>query len=91
MHGCAVCHGKEGRGDGLTAERFYPRPINLHDPNAYLQGNTAPAIRQSIKNGIRRQGSAMPKYDHLPTNELNAIAKYLESLQKSDQSKESSP
>ncbi len=80
-HGCAVCHGKEGYGDGLAAERFNPKPIDLHNPKAYLQGNSVKAIKKSIKYGIRMRNSAMPKYDHLTDKELSCLGGYLKSLQ----------
>lgn len=80
-HGCAVCHGKKGRGDGITAQRFYPKPIDFHDSDAYIQGNSIPAIKASIRNGVRRENSAMPNYEHLTDEELKFIAHYLQSLQ----------
>lgn len=80
-NGCAVCHGKEGLGNGLSAERYYPRPINLTDPAAYTLGSSVAVIEQTLKKGIQKENSAMPAYDHLTGSELYAIAVFLESIQ----------
>lgn len=80
-NGCAVCHGKEGKGNGLSAERYYPRPIDLTDPAAYTLGASVEAIQQTVKKGIQKENSAMPAYDHLTGSELYAIAVFLESVQ----------
>ncbi len=80
-NGCAVCHGKEGLGNGLSAERYYPRPINLTVPSAYTLGSSVRAIQQTVKKGIQKENSAMPAYNHLSESELYAIAVFLESIQ----------
>lgn len=83
-NGCAVCHGREGRGDGLTAKQYYPPPTNFHDPKAYRQGTSRGAIMRTIQNGVPREGSAMAAFKHLTAQELRDLAIYLESLQQSE-------
>ena len=80
-NGCAVCHGKEGLGNGLSAERYYPRPANLTDPAAYTLGASVTAIQQTVKKGIKKENNTMPAYEHLTNSELYAIAVFLESIQ----------
>lgn len=80
-NGCAVCHGKEGLGNGLSAERYYPRPANLTDPSAYTLGASVTAIQQTVKKGIKKENNTMPAYEHLTNSELYAIAVFLESIQ----------
>lgn len=85
-NGCAVCHGKEGRGDGLNAARFYPPPTNFHDPKSYRQGTSRGAMMRTIQNGVPREGSGMAGFNHLSSTDLRDLAIFLESLQVSDQS-----
>lgn len=84
-NGCAVCHGKEGRGDGLNAKRYYPPPTNFYDLNSYRQGPSRGAMMRTIKNGVPREGTAMAGFDHLTDTELRDLAIFLESLQAAGQ------
>lgn len=93
-NGCAVCHGKEGRGDGLNAARYYPPPTDFYDPANYRQGPSRGAMMRTIKNGVPREGTAMAGFDHLTDIELRDLAIYLESLQAAGQqspNKENAP
>ena len=86
-NGCAVCHGKDGFGDGFTAKQYYPPPTNFHDPESYVQGTSRGAMMRTIKNGVPREGSGMAGFDHLTDMELRDLAIFLESLQEPGQSK----
>ncbi len=80
-YGCALCHGKNGLGDGLNVNKSYPSPTNFHDVQAYRHGSEKESIIYSIENGIREDSSIMPAFRHIPTEELNKIVGYLTSLQ----------
>ncbi len=80
-YGCAVCHGKNGDGQGLSSKSFYPPPIDLHEPKAYRHGNTKVDIRNTIKFGVREENSGMPAFDHLTEQELAQLTDFLISLQ----------
>lgn len=78
-YGCAVCHGEEGRGDGITSTATPVKPRDFHDRNAYKLGNTPEAISRTIQEGITTSG--MPAYGHIPEDERLLIARYVVSLQ----------
>ena len=78
-YGCAVCHGEEGRGDGITSTATPVKPRDFHDRTAYKLGNTPEAISHTIQQGITTSG--MPAYGHIPEDERLLIAKYVVSLQ----------
>lgn len=79
-YGCAVCHGKEGRGDGVVAPTLNPRPRNFHDPSAYRFGASSAVIAEIIGKGIAASG--MPAYSQIPAEEREQIASFVVSLQK---------
>lgn len=80
-YGCALCHGREGKGDGINSQKLEPPPTNFHDPKAYLHGNDRDSIRRSIQYGIKEESSIMPAFEHIPPDELDRIIDYLQSLQ----------
>lgn len=81
-HGCAVCHGDEGRGDGPMAPNLSPPPQDLHDPSTYRAGASAEEIASTIQKGlVVFQGSGMPAYAHIPEDERLELARYIVSLQ----------
>ncbi len=80
-YGCAVCHGKEGRGDGINAKQFYPPATNLTDIESYQKGSSKDAMRGAIRNGINEEKSIMPAFKDIPNDQLEALLVYLVSLQ----------
>lgn len=80
-YGCAVCHGKEGRGDGLNAKQFYPPATNFTSIESYQKGSGKDAMRSAIRNGINEEKSIMPAFKDIPNDELEALLVYLVSLQ----------
>ena len=78
-YGCAVCHGLEGRGDGITAASLLVKPRDFHDPSAYKFGTKPEEISHTVQEGITTSG--MPAYGHIPEDERLLIAKYVISLQ----------
>ena len=85
-NGCAVCHGKSGKGDGPSSRNSVPSPTNFHDPQHFRIESSANDIELTIKEGTMRQGGAMPAFDHLTEQELHDIAVFLKSLQSTDKS-----
>ena len=83
-HGCAVCHGREGRGDGPMAGNFNPRPRDFRDASAFKKGHSLAAIAQTIENGLSEEGAGMPGYPHLANDERRAIAAYVGALRETD-------
>lgn len=78
-NGCAVCHGKAGRGDGQVAASLKPPPRDFRDSLAYKNGNGPEEIARSIARGV--PGSSMPGYGHLSADDLRLVAVYIRSLQ----------
>lgn len=84
-HGCPVCHGDEGRGDGPVAATLDPPPRDLHDPSSYRVGSSLEEVASTIEKGILVfQGSGMPAYAHIPPDERLELARYIVSLQEQE-------
>lgn len=83
-YGCALCHGRNGDGDGINSQKFNPPPTDFHNSKAYLHGQDKGSIRRSIRYGIREDSSIMPAFEDIPPEELDQIIRYLQSLQKKD-------
>ena len=92
LHGCALCHGPQGRGDGPVAPTLDPPPRDLGDPSAYRIGPSASEIASTLETGILVfRGSGMPSYAHIPAEDRLELARYIVSLQESSAEKEPSP
>ena len=76
-HGCALCHGPRGRGDGRLAASQEPPPRDLHDSRHYRQGYEVERIEASIREGVGRN---MPAYGHLSRQDSRDLAIYIHSL-----------
>jgi mono/diheme cytochrome c family protein len=63
MKYCAVCHGKEGKGDGFNAFNLDPRPRDFSD-SAYMAALSDAQILQTISGGGRsvNKSPLMPSY-----------------------------
>ena len=81
-NGCAVCHGRDGRGDGHAAKSLNPSPRDFRELSAYQQGGTQREIAITVKNGIGRRNSAMPAYPHLSEADANALGAFVVFLQR---------
>lgn len=79
-HGCRVCHGENGNGDGPVGVTLNPRPRDFRDPAAFKQGPSVEEIARTIAQGIRQPNSMMQPYAHIPENERVELAKYVRSL-----------
>jgi high-affinity iron transporter len=78
-HGCAVCHGATGRGDGPASRRLDTPPRDLTDLRTYKQGASQSEIAASIRNG----SGAMPPFHDLTAPEAADIAAWIVSFQQS--------
>ena len=76
-HGCAVCHGAGGRGDGPSARRLDAPPRDFADARAYRLGATQGEIAAVIRKG----GGAMPAFRDITEAEASDIAAWIVSLQ----------
>jgi len=79
-HGCAVCHGAEGHGDGPTAPRLPLPPRDLSDARLYARGASAADVARSIRRGTASR--AMPAFNDLTDAEADDIAAWIVSQQR---------
>ena len=76
---CVLCHGAEGRGDGIGGKALNPRPRNFHD-RAYMSTRTDAQLSQVIHDGK----GAMPKWGGILTDaEIAAVLAHVRELGKS--------
>lgn len=81
-HGCALCHGPKGRGDGPVSATLYPPARDLRDKTTYRIGATEEVIATTIEQGILVfGGSGMTPFAHIPADERLELARYIVSLQ----------
>lgn len=74
---CAVCHGKEGKGDGPAAKGLVPPPRNLVD-GKWKQGGTTRELFVTLQKGVA--GSSMPGFPQIPTVERWALVHFIRSI-----------
>lgn len=84
VQSCARCHGDQGRGDGVDAQRFYPRPRDL-TKGIYKFRSTAsgtPPTDQDLFDTITRglPGTNMPDWQQLDEATRWNLVAYLKSL-----------
>lgn len=75
---CALCHGEEGRGDGISAAALAPRPTSFYDelPTLKYAANV-------INSGV--PGTAMVHWnDKLTESEQALLVRYLRSFYQND-------
>lgn len=81
QHGCAVCHGQSGRGDGPAAKTLTRPPRDFASPQHFVQGASEEDIADSIANGVDAPGSQMPPFSHISEDDRKLIAAWIVSLQ----------
>lgn len=80
---CSVCHGKEGRGDGLASYLLYPAPRNFASGKFRLVSTTNGIPTQADLIATMRRGmpgSAMPSWGWLAEEDLWNLALYVRHL-----------
>jgi cytochrome c oxidase cbb3-type subunit 2 len=81
---CARCHGVQGKGDGVDAKRFYPRPrdftLGVYKFRSTVSGTppTDADLYRSVDHGL--PGTNMPDWQHLDEATRWQIVYYLKSL-----------
>jgi mono/diheme cytochrome c family protein len=78
--GCAVCHGKEGRGDGPAAASLGAKPRDFRSAEGFRGPRSVESIAQVLVEGVPGSGGGMPAYPHLSEADRSAIAAYVLSL-----------
>ena len=75
---CQACHGKEGKGDGLSGAKLEPKPSNLTDVE-WKHGSTDAEIFQVIHDGAKNTG--MKAYgSRMTAHELWDLVNYIRTL-----------
>lgn len=81
QNGCISCHGPEGNGRGTRTHLLKGAQIpNFQDVSTYVNGSSIEAISKSIQNGI--PGTYMKAYSHMRKYEIEALAGYIQKMQK---------
>lgn len=81
-HGCAVCHGPAGGGNGPAARTLSPPPRDFAEAGHDTQASSEEAIAGSIRNGVR----TMPPFRDFSADEARLLAAWIVSLRKSGES-----
>jgi mono/diheme cytochrome c family protein len=77
---CMVCHGVQGRGDGIQAKWLKHQPMNFTDP-VRMKGETDEDMTGDVQNGV--PNSEMPAWkDKLKLGQIRDILAYVRVLEK---------
>jgi mono/diheme cytochrome c family protein len=79
-NGCATCHGPLGHGDGPVGRTLTPPPRDFRDVAAFKNGTSVEAIATTLADGLTRDGSQMPRFDHLSARERESLALFVIAL-----------
>jgi copper(I)-binding protein len=82
-HGCAVCHGASGRGDGPNAARYAVPPTDFSKVDQYRSGSSVNDIAMTIRFGPAVPGP-MPPFAHISEEDARLLAAWIVSLQGTD-------
>src|SRR5262249_26244461 len=75
---CALCHGRDGHGDGPGAKGLKPPPRNFHDA-AYMNSRTDAQLLETIHKGK----GAMPRWQGVLTEaEMTAVLAHIRTFAK---------
>jgi mono/diheme cytochrome c family protein len=73
---CAMCHGTEGKGDGMAAAAFDPKPTNFADPE-FQAARTDDELAKAISDG----SGTMPGFaQQLSAEEIQSLVNYIREL-----------
>jgi mono/diheme cytochrome c family protein len=73
---CQVCHGADGRADGMAVRRGFPRPVNLIEEP--MLNSPTQVFYETMTNGYGRMFSYA---NRIPQRDRWAIAQYIRVLQ----------
>jgi mono/diheme cytochrome c family protein len=82
VHGCAVCHGEHGRGDGPVGRTLRPPPRDFQRPETFRAPRTVSCVAAVIANGGGTPSSGMPAFAHLGDASRQHLARFVLSLGK---------
>lgn len=74
---CAMCHGNEGKGDGMAGGSLNPKPRNLVE-GKWKKGGTRLGLYDVLTNGL--PPSSMQGYKHLPPVDRWALVHFVRSV-----------
>ena len=80
VHGCAVCHGEHGRGDGPVSRTLRPAPRDFQRPEAFRAPRTVTDLAAVIATGGGSPASGMPAFAHLDDTSRRQMATFVLSL-----------
>jgi mono/diheme cytochrome c family protein len=69
---CAVCHGRDAKGDTEVAKNMYPKVPDLTSPE--VQARSDGALFHIIQNGVRWTGMPAWKHEHSPEETWQLVA-----------------
>ena len=76
---CAMCHGAEGKGDGVAGASLNPKPRDLVE-GKWKKGGTRLGLFEVITNGL--PPSSMQGYKHMTANERWSLVHFIRGLTK---------
>ena len=82
VHGCAVCHGEHGRGDGPVGRTLRPPPRDFQRPEPFRAPRTVAGFAAVIATGGGTPSSGMPAFAHLDDASRQHLARFVLSLGK---------
>ncbi len=74
---CEICHGVEGKGDGVAGKALQPPPRNFVE-GKWKKGGASQELYLTIQNGL--EGSSMASFKHLPKNDRWAVIQFIRSI-----------
>lgn len=80
VHGCAVCHGEHGRGDGPVGRTLRPPPRDFQRPETFRAPRTVAGVAAVIAIGGGTPSSGMPAFAHLDDASRHHLARFVLSL-----------
>lgn len=79
---CVACHAPNGDGKGAAAAGLNPKPRNFRDKKL-MAGKTDAQLLNSIMNGTKTPGSAMPPWKGTLTNkQIHDVLAYIRTFSK---------
>ena len=75
---CSSCHGQGGGGNGPASTGLNPKPRNLTSVQAWKNGTRLSDVFRTVSNGL--QGTSMPAFDYLSSDQRFALAHFVLSL-----------
>lgn len=77
MTNCSMCHGNEGKGDGVAGQALNPKPRNMVE-GKWTQGDGIIAHFKVLQHGI--PGSSMASYAHFKPADRWALVLFVDSI-----------